>query len=136
MSTPDQQNQPPAYTPPPADPAAPSYQTPPAAPGYAGPAYPAPETVPGKGLAIAGLILAFVAPIVGLILSLVAKSKLKKAGAPTGLATAGFWIGLALTILWIIGIALSVFLFASLFNVCEQLGPGVWDVNGTTYTCG
>ena len=189
MSTPDEQNQPPAYTPPPAAPEtappAPGYQAPPApaaptappyttpaapgpaapayaapaaqpapgyatpaappAPGYAAPGYvapaapgyaPAPASVPGRGLAIAGLILAFVAPIVGLILSLVAKSKLKKSGAPTSMATAGFWIGLALTILWIIGIIIAVISFAALFSICDQLGSGVWDVDGVTYTCG
>jgi len=153
MSTPDQPNQPPAYTPPPAAPAAPPYQsapTPPAAPtapGYAAPAAPAyaapgapygaaPEPVPGRGLAIAGLILAFVAPLVGLILSLVAKSKLKKAGAPTSLATAGFWIGLALTIIGIIVGIILIVVFANLFSMCAQLGSGVWEVDGATYTCG
>lgn len=157
MSTPDQPNQPPAYTPPPAAPAAPAYQgaptppatpgygapTPPAAPGYTAPSAPAyapygaaPETVPGKGLAIAGLILAFVAPLVGLILSLVAKSKLKKAGAPTSLATAGFWIGLALTIIGLIVGIIMIVVFANLFSMCAQLGPGVWEVDGATYTCG
>lgn len=161
MSTPEQPNQPPAYTPPPAPPSAPAYQgtpTPPAAPGYGAPAAPAapgyaapgapayaapsapygaaPEVVPGKGLAIAGIILAFVAPLIGLILSLVARSKLKKAGAPTSLATAGFWIGLALTIIGLIVGIILVVVFANLFSMCAQLGPGVWEVDGTTYTCG
>lgn len=163
MSTPEQPNQPPAYTPPPAPPSAPAYQgaptppvapaapaapgygapTAPAAPGYAAPGAPAyaapygaaPEAVPGRGLAIAGIILAFFAPLVGLILSLVARSKLKKAGAPTGLATAGFWIGLALTIIGLIVGIITIVVFANLFSMCAQLGPGVWEVDGTTYTC-
>lgn len=145
MTTPDPQYQPPAYTPPAqsappaAAPSAPGYATPaapgyaaPAAPGYAAPAAP----VPGKGLAIAGLILAIVFPLIGMIISLVARSKLKKAGAPTTLATAGFWIGLALTV---IGIIVSIIIgvtFANLFSICEQLGSGVWNVDGVTYTCG
>lgn len=133
MSTPDQPNQPPAYSPPPATPAAPLPNA------YAAPGTPygaVPEAVPGKGLAIAGLILAFVAPIVGLILSLVARSKLKKAGAPTSLATAGFWIGLALTIIGIIVGIILIVVFANLFSMCAQLGSGVWEVDGATYTCG
>lgn len=154
MSTPDPQNQPPSSTPPPAQdggfPAPPApgpagYAAPaaPAAPGYSAPGYPAapqgyPATapVPGRTLSIVGLILAFILPLVGMILSLVARSKLKKAGAPTGLATAGFWVGLILTIVEIIGFIVIVMLFSSLFSMCSDLGPGVWDVNGVTYTCG
>ncbi|MFT4156488.1 MAG: DUF4190 domain-containing protein [Microbacterium sp.] len=140
MSTPDPQNQPPTYSPPPAGPT--GYQAPPATPGYAAPAAPAapayvaPENVPGKGLAIAGLILAFVAPLIGLILSLVARSKLRKAGAPTGLATAGFWLGLVFTIIGAIVLFSFIALFANIFAMCAELGPGVWEINGTTYTCG
>ena len=103
----------------------------PAAPGYA-----APAPVPGKGLAIAGLILAIVAPLVGFILSIVARSKLKKAGAPTGMATAGIVIGAILTVVWIIIIGFGVAAIIAVASMCGQLGPGVWESGGVTYTCG
>ncbi|WP_217183018.1 hypothetical protein [Streptomyces sp. AC495_CC817] len=146
MTTPDQQPsqppQPPQNNVPPAPEAA-AYAPPsqPTAPGGypvapAAPAYAAPESVPGKGLAIAGLILAIVAPIVGFILSLVARSKLKKAGAPTGLATAGIIIGAILTVVWIIIIVVSVLGLIALASVCGQLGPGITEYNGVTYSCG
>ena len=44
---------------------------------------------PGKALGIAGFILAFIFPLVGLILSIVALVKSKKAGLRNGLALAG-----------------------------------------------
>ncbi|GAB3600266.1 DUF4190 domain-containing protein [Microbacterium tumbae] len=131
------------YQPPAAPPASgyPADPTPPAAPGYpaAPQPYPvggsAPAPVPGRGLAIAGLVLAFLVAPVGLIISIVAAVKLGKAGAPKGLAIAGIIVGAVITLLWIVGIIGLVALFGSLFAMCDQLGPGVWDVNGVTYTC-
>lgn len=133
-----------APTPPPAAPptwdttpnASPAAEYP--APGSpAAPAYPQPEpTPPGRVLSIVGLVLAFLAPPIGLILSIVAVVKLGKAGQPKGLAIAGIIIGAILTILAIIGLILMVTVFAALFGMCAELGPGVWEVNGVTYTCG
>lgn len=106
-------------------------------PGQTIPASPA-ETAPpapGRGLAIAGLVLAVVAPLIGLILSLVAAARLRRAGAPQGLAVAGIVIGAVLTI---VGIIVGVTAWATLSNLlslCAELGPGVWDVDGVTYTC-
>ena len=142
MSTPDPQNPQPAYTPPPAPggyPAAPDYSATQGAGAYPGQggAYPAAAQgdVPGRTLSIVGLVFAFLVPLLGFILSLVARSKLKKAGAPTGLATAGFWIGLILFILETIGLIVGIVLFSSIFSVCNELGAGVWQVSGVTYTC-
>ncbi|ALX66449.1 DUF4190 domain-containing protein [Microbacterium sp. XT11] len=139
MTNPDQQppqppQQPAWNTTPDATPA-PQY-APPAQPGAAA-AYGAPaEPVPGRGLAIAGFILAIVAPLVGLILSIVARVKLKKAGAPTGLATAGIVIGAILTVFWIIVGVVAILGIVALASMCAELGSGVWEVNGVTYTCG
>ena len=47
------------------------------------------STDPGKGLGIAGFILAFIAPIVGLPLSIVGYRKSRKNGFKNGLALAG-----------------------------------------------
>jgi hypothetical protein len=87
-------------------------------------------------LSIIGLVLAFVAAPVGLILSIVAAVKLGKAGAPKGLAIAGIIVGAVFTLLWIIGIILFVTVIGGVIGTCAELGPGVWDVNGVTYTCG
>ncbi|WP_136055467.1 DUF4190 domain-containing protein [Microbacterium sp. K24] len=142
--------------PPPDSPQNPSAQTPPAwndapadpAAGYAPPApnsgapyggapyASAPVSPPGRVLSIIGLVLAFVAAPVGLILSIVAAVKLGKAGAPKGLAIAGIIVGAVFTLLWIIGIILFVTVIGGVIGTCAELGPGVWDVNGVTYTCG
>ena len=61
---------------------------------HAAPAYPQPEpSPPGRVLSIVGLVLAFVAAPIGLILSIVAAVKLGKAGQPKGLAIAGIVVG-------------------------------------------
>lgn len=108
----------------------------PAAYPVAGPGQPTPYTSPaGQGLAVAGLVLAFVIAPLGLILSIVAAVKLGKAGAPRGLAIAGIAVGAVITVIWIIGIIVLVSVFANLFAMCADLGPGVWQVGGVTYTC-
>lgn len=124
---------PPAWNGAPADPAA-GY-TPPAPYGGA-PSATVPASPPGRVLSIIGLVLAFVAAPVGLILSIVAAVKLGKAGAPKGLAIAGIIVGAIITLLWIIGIILFVTVLGGVIGTCAELGPGVWDVNGVTYTCG
>ncbi|MGO4489774.1 DUF4190 domain-containing protein [Microbacterium sp. 2RAF4] len=127
---------------PPAPPtAAPAWESAPtAAPSYpapTAPAYPQPEpTPPGRVLSIVGLVLAFLAAPIGLILSIVAAVKLGKTGQPKGLAIAGIIVGAILTIIGIIGIILFVTVFAAIFGTCAELGTGVWEVNGVTYTCG
>jgi hypothetical protein len=87
-------------------------------------------------LSIIGLVLAFVVPPIGLILSIVAAVQLGKAKAPKGLAIAGIIVGAILTILAIIGIILFVTVIAGVISMCAQLGSGVWVVDGITYTCG
>ncbi|WP_149084624.1 hypothetical protein [Microbacterium sp. 1S1] len=87
-------------------------------------------------LSIIGLVLAFLLPPVGLILSIIALVQLGKARAPRGLAIAGIVVGAILTILAIIGIILLVTVLAGVIGMCAELGPGVWDVGGVTYRCG
>ncbi|WP_226532145.1 DUF4190 domain-containing protein [Microbacterium paraoxydans] len=114
----------------------------PAAPGAGYPAAPAPAypqptpTPPGRVLSIVGLVLAFLMAPVGLVISIVAAVKLGKAGQPKGLAIAGIVVGAIITILEIIAIILVVTVFAGLIGMCADLGPGVWEVGGVTYTCG
>lgn len=153
--TPDSSN---PDTPPPAAPAAPPAApaaapaptwdaAPSAAPaaGYPAAGYPAPEapaypqpqpTPPGRVLSIVGLVLAFLVAPVGLIISIVAAVKLGKAKQPKGLAVAGIIVGALVTIFWIIVVVILVAVAASLVGMCGELGAGVWEVNGVTYTCG
>jgi hypothetical protein len=126
---PESPQNPPAWNgAPAADPAA-AYGQP--APNYSAP----PVSPPGRVLSIIGLVLAFVAAPIGLILSIVAAVKLGKAGAPKSLAIAGIIVGAVITLLWIIGIILFVSVFAGIIGTCAELGPGVWTVDGVTNTC-
>jgi uncharacterized membrane protein len=86
-------------------------------------------------MGIAGLVLAFLAPLIGFILSLIAMSKSKKAGMSNGLALAGIIVSV---INMIAGLILIILLFgagASVVQKCEELGPGTHTVDGVTYTC-
>lgn len=119
MSTPEapqDPTQPPAAAPyPPAPPAAAPYPTqPPAAPA-----------TPGKGLSIAAIILAFLVPVVGLILGIVAMVQSKKAGHKNGLALAAVIIGAVLTVAWVAFFMISALLIGS---VVAAGGEAVMEV--------
>ncbi|MDR6865987.1 heme exporter protein D [Microbacterium resistens] len=117
---------------PPQQPTAPGQPYPGPATGYATP----PAPVPGRGLAITGFVLAFLLPLVGMIISIVATVKLRRIGAPSGLSIAGIIIGAILTIVWIVVGLVVIAVVAAIIANCAQYGPGVWDVDGTVYTCG
>ena len=96
--------------------------------------------VPGKTLGIVGLVLAFLAPLVGLILSIVAKSQSKKAGVKNTPATAGIWVSIVVMVLTLVIVGITVAMSMTAVNaaleVCNQLGEGVYEIDGVTYTCG
>ena len=73
-----------------------------------------PADYPGKTLGLVGLILAIVAPVIGLILSIVAKKQSKEAGFPNQLAKIGVIIGAILTALYVIGIIIYVAVIGSM----------------------
>lgn len=109
-------------------------EVPPAAPQYTSGANPA--SYPGKGLGIAGLILAIFLNVIGLIISIVARVQSSRAGFKNGPALAGIIIGI-ITTLGSIAIAVAVGAgIASLASHCADLGPGTHQVGGVTYTCG
>lgn len=68
---------------------------------------------PGKTLGIVGLILAIVAPVIGIIVSAVALSQSKKAGYENKLAKIGLIVGIVLTVLIIV---LYIVVFATAFS--------------------
>ena len=157
MSTPDQPDQtpqpggtpsgPPAYgAPQPGQPQqppqAPQYGAPQApqynAPQAGTPGYSAPAQDPGKTMGIVGLVLSFLGclSIVGLILSIIAFNKSKKAGYKNGVALAGIIVGaVVLVISIVVGIVLGIGL-ATVAEKCAELGPGTHVEDGITYTCG
>ncbi len=96
----------------------------------------APAAVPGKTLGIVALVLAFISSPIGFILGLVAKSQSKKAGVSNTPATVAIVLGLIGTIIIVIIIAVSVAGAGALLSQCADLGPGVHEVGGVTYTCG
>jgi hypothetical protein len=65
---------------------------------------------PGKTLGIVGLVLAILAPIVGIIVSAVALSQSKKAGFENKLAKIGLIVGIVLTVVYVV---LYVVVFAT-----------------------
>jgi hypothetical protein len=97
----------------------------------------APAAAPGKTLGIVGLILSFFGPVslIGLILSIVARSQSKKAGVSNTPATVGIVIGLIVLVISIIVFIILGVTAAALVAQCADLGPGVHDVNGVTVTC-
>ena len=103
---------------------------------------PAGATYPGKTLGIVGLVLAIIANIIGLIISIVARSQSKKAGYKNTPATAGIIIGIITTLGAIILIIASVALASAGINAlneaCEgqPTGTQVQTSDGvTTFTC-
>jgi len=90
---------------------------------------------PGKTTGIIGLVLAFLLPLVGFIVSLVGRSQSKKVGLKNGPATAGIVLGLLFTVIIIAAIAIPIALVA---NQCATLGPGPHQSSDgiTTITCG
>ncbi|MBD5786576.1 DUF4190 domain-containing protein [Cellulosimicrobium terreum] len=110
----------------------------PQAPQYGStPGYSAPQQDPGRTMGIVGLVLSFLGclSIVGLILSIVAFNKSKKAGYKNGIALAGIIVG---SVVLVISIIVAIFLgigASQLVEKCNELGPGTHFEDGVTYTC-
>ena len=97
------------------------------------PAPAAPATVPGKTLGIIGLVLAFLAAPIGLILSIVAKVQSRAAGVKNGPATAGIIISIIVILIYI---AIPVTAAIILGTQCAGLGSGFHEISeGVTVTC-
>lgn len=80
---------------------------------------------PGKTLAIIGIILAFFFNIVGLVLSIIARSKSKKAGFPTTLATIGIVLNSVFIFLSILGGILLAAIMITAYKGIEERGETV-----------
>jgi len=91
---------------------------------------------PGRTLGIVGLVLSIVTSVPGLIVSIIAHRKSKKAGFNNVLAKVGIVIGAVFTALWLGLSTVGVIGIVHVAQQCSDLGPGVHQVGGTTYTCG
>ena len=131
---PDYYSQPPSYPQPGQYPAA-GYPS----GGYTGSDYSggSPATDPGKTMGIVGLILSFLGclSIVGLIVSIVARRKSKKAGFSNGIALAGIIVGAIILVGTIIFSLTAGMGLWYVVQKCGELGPGEHVVNGVTFTC-
>ncbi len=97
----------------------------------------APAQDPGKTLGIVGLVLSIIGctSLIGLILSIVALNKSKKAGYKNGIALAGIIVGAVLLVVSIVvGIVAGIGAM-ELIEKCAELGAGTHYVDGITYTC-
>lgn len=96
------------------------------------------QAIPGKTLGIVALVLSFLGglAIVGIILGFVARGQSKAAGYPNGPAKAAIIVGFIVITIFIISMIILAVVSASLVNACGELGPGIWEVDGVTYTCG
>jgi len=107
----------------------------PAGPG----AYPvAPAPAPGPTLAVVGLVTAAIpcTALVGLVISIVALVRARRGLMPgRGLAVAGVVVGAFWLVVGIAALALGGFGILSLWQTCQELGDGVHEVDGVTYTC-
>jgi hypothetical protein len=105
------------------------------------PAAPAPAPAnPGKTMGIVALVLSIIGVhLIGIILGFVGLNQSKKAGQKNGFAVAGIiigFIGIAILVLFLtLGGTLVASLFGGINQVCAELGTGMWEVDGITYTC-
>ena len=91
---------------------------------------------PGRTLGIVGLVLAFITSLPGLIVSIIAFRKSKKAGFSNTIAKVGIIIGSIFTALALVITAVSIVGVIALAKKCADLGPGVHQSGTTTVTCG
>lgn len=101
------------------------------APVYATP----PAAVPGKTLGIVALILAFFFQLIALILGFVALSQSRKAGAKNTPAVVAIILSIVFGLIWIIGVTIAILGIVAVASQCADLGPGIHELNGVTYTC-
>ncbi|UYN83100.1 MAG: DUF4190 domain-containing protein [Microcella sp.] len=108
---------------------------PPPAPAPAA-ASPAPVN-PGKTMGVVALVLSIIGlHLIGIIVGFIGLNQSKKVGQKNGFALAGIiigFIGMVIVIALLVG---GGALFGSLFGACAELGPGIHEVGGVTYTCG
>ncbi|MVA75941.1 hypothetical protein GC722_07885 [Auraticoccus sp. F435] len=95
---------------------------------------------PGRTPAVVGLVTALTCfGVVGLVISLVALRRSRRAGHPGTLAVVGVVVGGLATLVWLVvgGSALvgTLLLSDATSDVCAILGPGSHELDGRQYVC-
>jgi hypothetical protein len=105
-------------------------------PAYSHPPMSTPER-PGRTMGIVGFVLSFVwiLDLVGLIISIIAMVKSKRAGQKNGFALAGIIISIAGIIVFTGVVPLVTPPLVQAAQECARLGNGVHIVGNSTYTC-
>ena len=112
-------------TPPPVPSAGPPPVTTPAPVTGARVAAPPGVDFPGKTLGIIGLVLAFIAALIGLILSIIANNQSKAAGYTNTPAKIGIIVAIVVIVLAVIITIVAIVIFASVAAQCA----------GSSYNC-
>ncbi|WP_243600130.1 MULTISPECIES: hypothetical protein [unclassified Rathayibacter] len=88
-------------------------------------------------MTIVGFVLAFIGflNVAGLILSLIALIRSRRAGQRNGLALAGVIIAAVGVAFIAVLLAVLVPILVDAAQTCSRLGEGVHVVGGSTYTC-
>lgn len=73
--------------------------------------YPPTAIDPGKNMGIIGMVLAFVFPFVGIVLSITSRSKSVKAGYSGGLGLAGIIINSVAILLWSLSLIIAIVVY-------------------------
>ena len=92
---------------------------------------------PGKTMGVVALVLSIIGlHLIGIIVGFVGLNQSKKVGQKNGFALAGIivgFVGFVIGIIVIIGLVAGS--AALIGGACAELGSGVWEVDGVTYTC-
>lgn len=112
---------------------------PPAQPRAEAQTYAATPPPVGQTMGIVGLVLSVIFPLVGLVLSIIARSQSKRAGVENGPALAGIIVSSIVIVLLVIGAVLviifAIYAASHMSEFCDALGQGQWGNDGFTYTC-
>lgn len=84
----------------------------------------------GLVVSIAGLFILFVAPIAGIIVSAIARSRSSRAGFSNAPALWGIIVGAVMLVLNVIFVIVIIAVIAAIANaaLCGELGPGVHEI--------
>ncbi|TFD34207.1 hypothetical protein [Cryobacterium cryoconiti] len=104
--------------------------------GYPGQT-PTPATT-GNGMAIAGLVLAFLPllNVAGLVLSIIGRRAARRENRSAVIGTLGIVISCVSIVFNLIMVVIAIVLLSYTVAQCGDLGPGTHLVDGVTYTCG
>lgn len=114
-----------------------TFAAPPVAPAPMVGAAPAGGEDPGKTLGIVGFVMSLLGfgPI-SMVISIIAKSKSKKAGHSNGLALAGIIISAIGTVVGTLFVILMIMGASAVIGQCQELGPGTHTMDsGAIVTC-